>query len=269
MAVVYYLMMADDVAFSSGKKAREVVVKVTQQNDLRCEGEMLTYLAVHTGLPVPDVVWCTPELMVLEYLPTGGHINHTAEQHMADLLAELHTIHAEQYGFETDTLIGSLTLPNGWHDNWEMFFAEKRLKRFANLAHQIGHLPDVLLARVTHVADNIAALIQNPNPPSLVHGDLWSGNVLTRAGRITGILDPALYYADREVELAYISLFQTFGRAFWERYERHLPVDDGFWQVRQHVYSLYPLLVHVYYFAGSYVAAVEDKVARLEQVLVS
>ncbi|MEX2535727.1 MAG: fructosamine kinase family protein [Trueperaceae bacterium] len=99
--------------------------------------------------------------------------------------------------------------------------------------------------------------------PGLVHGDVWSGNVLARNGRITAMLDPAIYFADPEVELAFIELFATFGEAFWERYGELRPIDPGYREVRRDVYQLYPLLVHTALFGGGYVRAVGERLEWL------
>ena len=89
---------------------------------------------------------------------------------------------------------------------------------------------------------------------ALIHGDVWTGNVLAENGRITGFLDPAPYYAHHEVELAFITLFGTFGEAFFARYgEVGTRIDAEFWETRRRVYNVYPLLVHVRLFGGGYV----------------
>jgi fructosamine-3-kinase len=79
---------------------------------------------------------------------------------------------------------------------------------------------------------------------------VWSGNVLAKGERVTAFLDPAIYYADREVELAFICLFNSFGEPFFERYEEVRGIRAGFFEVRRDLYSLYPLLVHVYSWTG-------------------
>jgi len=242
----------------------QAVVKVDLEGDLACEGRMLHYLHDKSHLPVPQVYAQDGGLLVLEHLPGNGRLNADAERHMAELLAGLHNVTADAYGFAEDTLIGSLTLPNGWHADWGRFFAAKRLLHFANLAHKRGRLPEKTLTRVQKLAERVPEWLE-PNPPGLVHGDIWSGNVLAQDGIITGVIDPAIYYADPEVDLAYIDLFGTFGQAFWRRYQEIRPLADAFWQYRRALYSLFPLLVHVYYFGSGYVAGVEQKLAVLEQ----
>jgi fructosamine-3-kinase len=116
--------------------------------------------------------------------------------------------------------------------------------------------------RLERLSERLDEIIEEPNPPALIHGDVWSANVLAKEDRISAFLDPALYYADPEMELSFISLFDSFGAAFFERYEEIRGVDERFHEARRDLYSLYPLLVHVYYFGGGYLQSVGDMLDR-------
>ena len=116
-------------------------------------------------------------------------------------------------------------------------------------------------ARVERLAGRVGEWLVEPARPALIHGDVWTTNVLAHGGRITAFLDPAIYYADPEMELAFIGLFGTFGRAFYEAYHSLRPIAPGFFEERRDLYNLYPLLVHVRLFGGSYVGQVERTLA--------
>src|SRR5204862_404033 len=94
--------------------------------------------------------------------------------------------------------------------------------------------------------------IKSPSPPTLIHGDVWSGNILSMNGKIRAFLDPAIYYADPEIELAFIRVLNTFGTDFFTRYNDLNPIKPGFFEERADIYSLYPLLVHARLFGTSY-----------------
>ncbi len=178
------------------------------------------------------------------------------------MLAALHSITADAYGHEQDTLIGSLNQPNPQTEDWVEFFREHRLLYMARVANEAGRLPDEDVHRVERLAGRLEDLIGEPNPPALIHGDVWSANVLAKGDQITAFLDPALYYADPEIELAFISLFNSFGNAFLERYEEIRGIDRCFFETRRALYNLYPLLVHVYFFGGGYLASVRNTLGR-------
>jgi fructosamine-3-kinase len=126
----------------------------------------------------------------------------------------------------------------------------------ARLAHNDGPLPAEMLRRLEKFSAQLERWLVEPDLPSLIHGDIWRNNVLTQHGRVTAFIDPAIYYAHAEIELAYTMLFDgTFGPAFFERYQR--PIAPGFFEERRHIYNLYPILVHVRLFGERYLPAVE------------
>jgi fructosamine-3-kinase len=118
------------------------------------------------------------------------------------------------------------------------------------------------MSRLERFCGRLERYIDAPAAPSLVHGDLWGGNILVKAGRIAAFLDPAIYYADAEIELAFTTLFGTFGEAFFERYRERRAIAPGFFEARRDIYNLYPLLVHTRLFGGHYAASVDGILRR-------
>lgn len=234
--------------------------------DLSCEAWMLDFLSRHSGLPVPAVYLADDDLLVMAYLPADGRLDGGAQAHAAELLAALHDFSAPEYGLERDTLIGGLHQPNPRSPKWVPFFAEQRLLYMAGEAHRAGRMPAATVARVETLAGRLGSWLEEPAAPSLIHGDLWGGNVLCRGApdgnRISGFVDPAIYYADAEIELAFATLFATFGDAFFARYGELRPLRPGFFEARRELYNLYPLLTHVRLFGGSYLGQVEATLSR-------
>ncbi|HSV29699.1 MAG TPA: fructosamine kinase family protein, partial [Candidatus Omnitrophota bacterium] len=210
-------------------------------------------------LPVPEVLHADDGLLLMEHVEAGGTMTDAAEEHAAELLARLHAMTWHSYGAERDTVIGGLHQPNPPTARWLDFFRDHRLLFMAAEAHRAGRLPAPLLRRIETLAGRLGEWIEEPARPALIHGDCWGGNVLVRAGRVAAFIDPALYYADPEIELAFTTLFGTFGDPFFRRYG---PLRPGFWEVRRDLYNLYPLLVHVRLFGGGYVGDVERIVGR-------
>ncbi|MDP9476091.1 MAG: fructosamine kinase family protein [Actinomycetota bacterium] len=243
-----------------------LVAKVDRKGEshLGREAYMLRYLREKSELPVPEVYHGSETLLLMEFVEGSSRFSEGAERHAAELLAVLHGITAGSYGHERDTLIGSLDQPNPPTPSWAEFFREHRLLYMARVAHEAGRLPGGDLERVERLAGRVDDLIGDPNPPALIHGDVWSANVLAAGDRITAFLDPALYYADPEIELAFISLFNSFGAVFLERYAEIRGIDRAFFETRRDLYNLYPLLAHVYYFGGGYLGSVRSTLDRFE-----
>lgn len=229
---------------------------------LDLEGFMLRYLGEKSRLPVPRVLHADDRLLLMSFVETDGGLDASAETHAADLLAELHAISAPAFGFERDTVIGGLPQPNPWTPGWRAFFRDRRLLAMARQALDAGRLAPALMGRIEALAGRIERWLEEPAAPSLIHGDMWGGNVLCRRGRIAGFVDPAIYYADAEIELAFSTLFGTFGDAFFARYGERRPLRPGFFEARRDLLNLYPLLVHVRLFGGGYAGRVERTLRR-------
>ncbi len=229
---------------------------------LDVEGYMLRYLAEHSQLPVPNVLVDLPHLLLMSFERGDSRFSAEAQHHAADLLADLHAITAPHFGLERDTLIGGLPQPNTPTASWLDFFREQRLIYMADESVRVGRLPASLRTRLGRLCDHLDRWLIEPEQPSLIHGDVWTTNVLASNDSITAFLDPAVYYADPEIELAFTTLFGTFGEPFFERYHALRPIRDGFFEERRDLYNLYPLLTHVRLFGGSYVASVDRTLQR-------
>lgn len=231
---------------------------------LALEGSMLGDLARLSELPVPRVYVSAPDLLVMDFIDNdGGAITPAVERDAARLIAALHAVPRESFGYDRDTLIGPLPQPNPEASEWVPFFRDHRLMHMARAAHAEGQLPTPLFVRLEQLATRLDDYLLEPAFPSLLHGDLWTGNVLVRGDAIAGFVDPAVYFGHPEIELAFITMFGTFGAAFFEAYEALSPLEPGFHDLRRDLYNLYPTLVHVRLFGASYLQGIERTLARL------
>jgi len=246
---------------------RRLAVKArleTARADLRLEAYMLGELARHSDLPVPAVHLSEPNLLVMDFIETdSGGMTAGVERHAAELLAALHASPRPFFGYERDTLIGPLPQPNPRSDRWIPFFRDYRLLAMARAAKTEGRLPAKLLIRLERLAERLPDYLVEPPTPSLLHGDLWTGNVLVRGDRVAGFIDPAIYCGHSEIELAFTTMFGTFGAPFFEAYEALLPLEPGFHELRSPLYKLYPTLVHVRLFGSAYLPLIEQTLARV------
>ena len=240
----------------------DAVAKVDNTPDptLDIEGDMLSELA-RTHAPIPRVIAAQRDVLLIEHIENDGQKSAEGEQELASVLAALHTHRSDSYGLDRDTLIGPLDQPNRWTESWPRFYAEQRVRPMADLAEGQRALPHGCHERLIDICDRMEQLIGVPNPPALIHGDLWAGNILWHRGHLAAIIDPAIYYADPEIELAFIDLMGGVGDAFWASYTKARPIAAEFWRHRNRLYQLYPLLVHAALFGGGYGSSV-DRIAR-------
>ena len=244
-------------------KGEPVVAKISDGgHDLTIEAYMLSYLRENSELPVPQVLHAEPDLLLMEYIAGKSEWDRDSLSHLGRLLAACHQVEGGAYGLERDTLIGPLHQPNPWTDSWIAFFRDSRLLFMTGIARESGNLPSELERRLLQMADALDRLLIEPQKPVLIHGDMWRTNVLVRDGRVAGIIDPALYYAHNEMELAYMTLFDGVGDEFFRAYHELNPIDEMFYSVRRHIYNLYPLLVHLIIFGEKYRQPLQDSLGR-------
>ncbi|MCA9842478.1 MAG: fructosamine kinase family protein [Cyanobacteria bacterium HKST-UBA03] len=260
------------VGFSSTRPPVVVKLDDTASGQLLTEAWMLRYLADVGQVPTPTVLDATAQWLIMDWCPNEGGLNAETEVDIAYHIARLHRCSSSRFGLFDEagqpkhTVIGPLHQPNKSTeptDSWLSFFATHRLLYMADAAYREGKLPKHLLHCLHRFAEQMSTWLLEPDQPHLLHGDLWHGNILTCHNRVSGFIDPALYYGHREMDLAFATLFDSLGPAFFEAYHDHYPITPGFFEVRKDLYNLYPLLVHVRLFGAHYVPGIE---ARLKHV---
>ncbi len=197
--------------------------------------------------------------LVMEYLETGGSGSATA---LAEGLAAIHRVGSTHFGWHRDNTIGSTAQVNTQESDWLTFWREHRLAFQLRLAARNG-APARSVGAGERLLAQLPALLDGHDPqPSLLHGDLWSGNyAYTRDGR-PAIFDPAVYFGDREADLAMTELFGGFSRDFYAAYRSAWPLDDGY-PLRRTLYNLYHVLNHFNLFGGGYLSQAEGMMATL------
>lgn len=185
--------------------------------------------------------------LVLEYIPLSGSGDSATAGRQ---LATLHRTTRDRFGWDRDNTIGSSPQPNRWRDNWIRFWREHRLGFQLRLAASNGY-GGALQRRGELLLERFPALIDHNPCPSLIHGDLWGGNMAWDETGSPVIYDPAVYYGDREAELAMTELFGGFGGRFYSAYNEAWPLDPGY-ATRKTLYNLYHILNHLNIFGGGY-----------------
>ena len=218
------------------------------------EADGLKRLATaRTALRIPDVISSgkpvnsRPGFLLMEFIEEGRSGN---SFEFGQNLAKLHQTDIDQFGLDTDNYIGSLPQSNRRHDNWITFFTEERINPQIQMAVDSGKLSRGILQNWDRLSGKLNEIFP-PTKPSLLHGDLWSGNYLFDSSGSGVLIDPAVYYGHPEMDLAFTKMFGGFSSEFYRGYESELPLEPGFSE-RIPIYNLYPLLVHVNLFGGHY-----------------
>ncbi len=214
---------------------------------------------LHVPRPLTSGVAGNEAFLVLEWLDLDGH---GSAAQLGQQLAALHRTTAPRFGFASDNTIGDTPQHNTWTDNWIDFWRDQRLGFQLELAARNG-FGGSLQSQGERLMGKLDGLFDSYQPqPSLLHGDLWSGNYgYTQAGEPV-IFDPAAYYGDREADLAMTELFSGFPADFYAAYREAWPLDAGY-AVRKNLYNLYHILNHANLFGGSYARQAEGMMEKL------
>lgn len=221
--------------------------------------EMARTGTIRVPRPICQGCYDQQAFLVLEYLDLVAPRDKDCWWQLGKNLAHLHRITSASFGWTLDNTIGSTPQPNAMSEDWVGFFREKRLEHQLRLARDRGRIfedSDTLL-------DGLGEFFHDYTPvPSLIHGDLWNGNVSFLKSGEPVVYDPALYYADREAEFGIIDMFGGFAPEFYEAYNSEWPLDPGF-GARKGLYLLYHQLNHFNLFGTSYASSCQATLNKL------
>lgn len=233
---------------AQGARGEQAVAFAAEANGLR-------WLTGAGAVPLPRVLGVDEQMLVLELVPPGGPPQRATAREFGAGLARMHAAGASSFGAPWPGFIASLPMDNTQGQEWGRWYAEQRIVPYLRKGSDYGALSGTDVSLVEAVIARIGELAGPPEPPSRLHGDLWSGNVLWSGGR-GWLVDPAAHGGHRETDLAMLALF---GAPHLDQilrgYTETAPLADG-WRDRVPLHQLYPLLVHVCLFGASYASQV-------------
>lgn len=253
--------IAYELQTAGGKYFLKVNHKALYPGMFAAEAEGLNLLTKTKTVKVPVIVLQgdagNESFLLLEWVDAKrGSVQ--ATQNLGAQLAQTHRSTADAFGLDHDNYIGSLPQSNRKHSKWSDFFIQERLQPMVSLAADKRLLEYADAGNFEKLYTKLPELFEE-EAPALLHGDLWSGNYLTTTADEPYLIDPAVYYGHREVDVAMTTLFGGFSNEFYTDYNESFPLGKG-WQQRTDLWNLYPLLVHLNLFGAGYLDRVRDAV---------
>jgi len=239
---------------NNGKTVFVKYHKNAPENMFQAEAKGLELLRKHApeDVLVPEVLSQPDkksEALVLEWIETGSS-DQTTHEKLGRGLAHIHKTTQSNFGLDHDNFIGKLHQSNSEHATWSDFFFQERLEPQIRLAIDRALLTKNEMNLAEHISSKLDS-IYPCEPAALLHGDLWGGNYMVEQSGKPVLIDPAVYFGHREMDIAFTELFGGFPRAFYQAYEEHYPLQPGF-EERKDLSNLYPILVHTNLFGGHY-----------------
>ncbi|MCO4780718.1 MAG: fructosamine kinase family protein [Candidatus Cloacimonetes bacterium] len=226
------------------------------------EAHSLLYLKKNTILAVPHVISTHSSYLILNHIEQKK-LNKRSELAAYDI-SNLHSQSHSNFGFEQNNYIAGISQNNEWNSSWVDFYATQRLAPIAKHLQNKQIIGKRFLDRIHLLCEKLDDYIPNKPKPSLLHGDLWAGNILSSSEEKLVYIDPAPYYGHFEMEIAFLLMFQTFNQDFYSIYNSFFRLDNDFYNTRVSLYQMYPQMVHAYlYDDASYLHPIHKTLEKL------
>ena len=249
------------------KNGKKFVVKI--QNELNAkqyksiyyEGKSLEIMNKKFSSLFPRILHIEKEFFIMSWIKNNGESNLYTEKDFANKLSNMHAVKGEMFGYDFNTPIGGIEQNCDYEKSWTNFYKTKRLQMIYDLINRKNPMSSKINNGIEKIINNIEKYIPESNRPSLIHGDLWGGNILYNNGKLAGLIDPAIQYADIEFELSYLKFFNTVSDTFFDYYNNNVKIDKGF-NERSGIYELYHALLNVHLWDRSYINIVNKILER-------
>ncbi len=220
-------------------------------------------MLVKSGVKSPEVILTFSDteyqFLLLEFIEEETE-NHNFWKNFAKDLVKIHKTNSKAFGLDYDNYIGSLKQSNKQNNSWESFFVENRISPLVEQAFNKKLLLNNHLKSFENLFYRLNEILPKENP-ALIHGDLWSGNLMKGIDQTPVFIDPAIYFGNREMDIAMTQMFGGFNNNFIDYYEEIYPLEKD-WQNRLEIHNLYPTLVHLILFGKSYLSSIENVILK-------
>ena len=233
-------------------------------NSIVSEAKSLEYFYNKFPELFPSIKFYSEKLLIIDFVKNDNIKNKNYQNILLDKIIKIHSITNDKYGFDFDSQIGGLKQSNQFSFNWVSFFREKRLNMIFEKINSSKPMPSFINKQIEKLLKNLENHIpKNPNI-SLLHGDLWSGNILFNNGKLVGLIDPGIYFGHNELEIAYLTWFNYVDKNFLNYYSNFIKIDNYYFSYEP-IYQLYSSLLNVHLWSREYIKDTERLLKKIYQ----
>ena len=231
-------------------------------NSIVSETNSLKFLLKRFPLLFPDIKYSSNNLLLINFIENNNIKKSDYGKILADNILDLHSINNDKYGFDFDAQIGGLQQSNKYEKSWVKFFGEKRLNMIFENINKSNPMPTIINKKIDKLLKNLKNYIPNNPSVNLLHGDLWSGNILFHNGKLAGLIDPGIYFGHNELEIAYLTWFKYIDQTFLDYYSNNIKIDKYFFKYEP-IYQLYFSLLNIHLWSREYIQDVEKLLKKI------
>jgi len=249
--------------------SKEFIVKYYYKNNdkfnaIKSETDNLLFFNREKFSQFPSIINYNDNLLIMSFINNDDDQPNQTNGDLLNSIISLHSKKSENYGFSFDTQIGGLRQINSNSKNWLEFYRDKRLNYIFDLVNKNQPMDEAINTKIDLLIKKIDNFIPNHPPPSLLHGDLWEGNILFKNKKFVGFIDPGSFYGHNELEISYLRWFNPkfIDENFLDKYNDHIKIDKYYLEYEP-IYQLYYSLLNVYLWDRSYI---EDVRKLLEKI---
>tara|TARA_Y100000590_G_scaffold449261_1_gene587115 strand:+ start:2023 stop:2889 length:867 start_codon:yes stop_codon:yes gene_type:complete len=238
--------------------------KNIEYNSILYEAKSLNFMNKKFPNLFPKIYFMNRKMFVMQHITNNQKKNKNTEKDLAIKISKIHQIKNNKFGFKYDTPIGGFRQPSNFQKSWISFYANKRLGHIFEEINKSNPMPKKINFAIESILKNLKNLIPDNPEPSLIHGDLWSGNMLFNNGKLVGLIDPSICYVHKEMEISYLKWFNSISKNFYHYYSENIDLDKDFFKYSE-IYELYYSLLNVHLWDRKYIHNVEKLTRKFRE----
>jgi len=261
-----YNCVCDKITLKNGKK---FVIKFQNSSinfsyhSVYYEGKSLKIMNEKFGNIFPKVYHLEKNLFIINWIENNNLKDYNSEEELAYYLSIIHSENNGKFGFNFNSPIGGIEQPCNFENSWIDFYRKNRLQFIFDKINNSNPMPKEINKGIEKIINKLENFIPESNKASLIHGDLWSGNILFNNGKLVGLIDPAIYYSNNELDLSSLSFLNVVSKNFIEKYKNYLYIENNF-EERKGIYELYYSLLNVYLWSREYIKNTKEIIKQYE-----